>query len=60
MELYGREFEGTELIRMSSYKHTLEEVSFDVVISNTQRSYNAPGTRIPIDIEETFSAANHC
>jgi len=43
MEIYGREFEGTELIRMSSYKHTLREMSFEVVILNTQRSYNAPG-----------------
>ena len=36
MEIYGREFEGTELIRMSSYKHTLRELSFEVVIINTQ------------------------
>ena len=45
---------------MSSYKHILIEVSYEVVILNKRRSYNAPGTRVPIDIEEKFSAANHC
>jgi hypothetical protein len=43
MEIYGRELEGTELIRMSSQKHTLREVNFEVVMLNTQRSYKAPG-----------------
>jgi len=38
MELYGRKFEGTELIRMFSHKHTLREVSFEVVMLHTQRS----------------------
>jgi len=43
MELYGREFEGTELIRMWSHRHKLREVSFEVVMLHTQRSYIAPG-----------------
>jgi len=37
MERYSREFEGTELIKMSSQKHTrtLREVSFEVVTLHT-------------------------
>jgi len=43
MELYGREFEGTKLIRMSSHEHKLREVSFEEVMLHTKRSYKAPG-----------------
>jgi len=52
MELYGREFEVTELIRMSSHEHKLREVSFELVMLHTKKGHTKPLVPgVPIDIE---------
>jgi hypothetical protein len=51
MELYGREFQGTELIRMLSYKLTLREVIFEVVMLHTHRSKKTLVAGVIVDIE---------
>jgi len=51
MELYGTEFEGTELIRMWSHKHKLREVSFEVVMLHTKCHTKPLVPGVPIEIE---------